>query len=168
MMMIQFFLSKVTVSILALSLIAIAIGYFVTFDNAAYQTEASELANQIASRIDEIAAQNMVEKVYFVYNETKGIHLPPRIGGQYYTLEIGTRIVNIRLRDFGYGAYIHSTVYTFNPDVFKGKKVTSQMLYNYELEHPLMISHTQRFCVDQRYMLVDGLWQYVTFVYVVD
>ncbi len=168
MMMIQFFLSKVTVSILALTLIAMAIGYFVIFDKNAYDVEASQLANQIASRIDEIAAQNMEENIHFVYNGSMGIHLPPRIGNEYYTLEISTRIVEVRMHNYGYAAYLHSTVYTFNPKLLEGKKVTSEMLHEYELKHPVLVSHTDNFCVEQKYMLVDGLWQYVTFVYLLD
>ena len=164
-MMIQFFISKITVSVLALSLIALAIGYFLIFDSAAYDTKASEVADQVASRIDEISAQNMEMKILFVYNNTQGVHLPPRIGSQYYTLEIGTRVVTIRLHDYGYAAYLHSTIYTYNPKILNGKKVTSQMLYHDQLNHSLFISHTQAFYVQQKYMLVDGLWQYVTFIY---
>ncbi len=168
MMMIQFFLSKITVSVLALSLIALAMGYFIIFDKGAYNTEASELANQIASRIDEIASQNMVEKIYFVYNDSMGIHLPPKVGNDYYTLQISTRIVNIQMHNYGYSALIHSKIYTFNPKLLNGKKVSTEMLQQLQHEHPLLTSHLDAFCVDQRYMLVDGLWQYVTFVYVLD
>jgi hypothetical protein len=166
--MIQFFLSKVTVSVIALTLIAMAIGYFVVFDKSAYDVEASQLANEVASRIDEIAAQNMVEKIYFMYNGSMGIHLPAKIGNEYYTLQISTRIVSVRMHNYGYAAYLHSTVYTFNPKLLDGKKVTTEMLHEYQLKYNMVISHTDNFCVEQKYMLVDGLWQYVTFVYLLD
>ncbi len=166
--MIQFFLSKVTVSILSLLLIAVAIGYFLYFDQAAYDTQAKEIANFVASRIDEIASENMQMKVLFVYNDSQGVQLPAKVGDQYYTLEIGTRAIVIRLEGkntFGYASYIHRSIYTFNPSILKGKKVTSEMLEHYQLSHTPLYSHTQAFYVEQKYMLVDGLWTYVTFVY---
>ncbi len=166
--MIDFFLSKVTVSMLSLSLVALAIGYFIFFDNTAYDTKAQEIANLVASRIDEIAAENMEVRALFVYNDSQGIQLPPRIGDQYYTLEISTRTITIRLEGrntYGYSAYLHTQIYTFNPNLLSGKKVTSEMLYQYQTKNAPLYSHTQAFYVQQKHMLVDGLWKYVTFVY---
>ncbi len=166
--MIDFVLSKITVSILSLSLIALAIGYFIYIDEAAYDTQAQQIANMVASRIDEIASQNMEVRALFVYNSSEGIQLPPRIGGQYYTLYIGSRAVTIRLEGrntYGYTAYIHAQVYTFNPKILDGKKVTSEMLYQLQVSKGPLKTHTQAFYVEQKYMLVDGLWKYVTFVY---
>ncbi len=166
--MLQFFLSKITVSFLALSLVALAIGYFIYFSDAAYETKAREITNLVASRIDEIAAQNMEVRVLFVYNNSEGVKLPAKIGDQYYTLEIGTRAITLRLEGrhtFGYASYIHTQIYPFNPALLKGKKVTSEMLYEYQMNHTPLYSHTQAFYVENKYMLVDGLWQYVTFVY---
>ena len=169
--MIDFFLSKITVSVLSLSLVALAIGYFLYFSDAAYEVKAKEVLNLITSRIDEISAQNMEVRVLFVYNNSQGVQLPPKIGDQYYTLEIGTRAVVIRLsgrHTFGYASYLHDQVYPFNPHLLDGKKVTSEMLHKYQMNHTPLISHTQAFYVERKYMLVEGLWQYVTFVYLKD
>ncbi len=166
--MIQFFLSKITVSFLSLSLVALAVGYFLYFDQAAYETQAREIANLVSSRIDEIASQNMEVQVLFVYNNSQGIQLPAKIGSEYYTLEIGTRAIVIRLEGvhtFGYASYIHRQVYTFNPSLLAGKKVTSEMLHQLQIQHTPLESKTQAFYVEQKYMLVDGLYTYVTFVY---
>ncbi len=166
--MIQFFLSKITVSFLSLALVALAIGYFLYFDQAAYDTQAKEVTNLVASRIDEIASQNQEIRVLFVYNDSQGVQLPARIGNQYYTLEIGTRAIVIRFEGkntFGYASYIHRQIYTFNPSLLNGQKVTSEMLHSYQIQHTPLDSHTQAFYVEQKYMLVDGLYTYVTFVY---
>ena len=163
--MLQFILSKITVSILSLSLVALAIGYFVFFNQSAYETQASEIANLVASRIDEIGSQNMVMRVLFSYNHTGSVDLPPKIGGEFYSLEIGGSVVIISMKNYAYASHLHVKIYTFDPAILQGKKVTSEMLYNYSLQYPYIKSNLQWFYVENKYMLVDGLYKYVTFAY---
>ncbi len=163
--MIQFFLSKITVSILSLSLVALAILYFVFFNASAYDTQASEIANLVASRIDEISSQNMVMKVLFSYNHTGSVNLPPKIGGEFYSLQIGGSVVIIRMKNYGYASHIHTKIYTFDPSLLPEGNVTTEMLKKYSNEYPYITSNLQWFYVENRYMLVDGLYTYLTFVY---
>ena len=164
--MIDFTISKITVSALALLLVTVAIGYFYYLNSVAYESEARSVIRFIASKINEVGSREAETKVIMTYNGTY-TSLPPKIMNEYYALFIGGSTIRIVTKSYSTYTYTSVAVHAFNPEILGNysTNLTSEILKKYDIRYPYMESQCEPFVIESKRLLVDGLYSYYVFVY---
>ncbi len=167
--MIDFTLAKITVSSLVLLLVATSIGYFYYLNGMAYESEAKSILRFVASKINELGGREVESKIIFTYNGTN-TSLPPKVMGDYYTIFIGGSTVRIVTKSYSTYTHTNVVVHAFNPELLGNysTNLTSSILKKYDLDYPYIESKCQPFVIESKRILVDGIYSYHIFAYLLD
>lgn len=163
--MIDFTLSKIIVSMVVLFLVAMSLGYFKYLDEVQRESSARAIVRFIASKINEIGSRE-VETVVIITFDGNYTSIPSKIGDEYYTLFIGGTSVRIVTRTYSTYAYTTVPVHAFSPEIiFQYQNLTSEDLKNLDIKYPYVEIRRQPFVIENRRILVDGIYSYHVFVY---
>ncbi|MEM3395708.1 MAG: hypothetical protein QW620_07675 [Thermoplasmata archaeon] len=164
----EFVSSKVVVTATVLILISVAVGFFLNQRETNYTyTEMNNVVNVIGNGVNDMISIQADANMTFTY-DTKapfGTHLPGLINGKAYKLEFTKDQVVLRRENaavsFKFAAKIHLwkwTILTPEP--------TKSDIYIQDTNHPsLTLDSGKDFIVETKRLLVDGEYQYHTFLY---
>ncbi|MEM3444468.1 MAG: hypothetical protein QW115_00665 [Thermoplasmata archaeon] len=164
----EFVSSKVVVTATVLILIAVAVGFFMNQRETNYTySEMNNVVNVIGNGVNDMLSIQADANLTFTY-DTKalyGTHLPSMINGKPFTLEFTKDQVVLRRENsavsFKFAAKIHLWKWTI-----LSPEPTKSDIYIQDTNHPsLTLNSGKDFIVETKRLLVDGEYQYHTFLY---
>lgn len=167
--MIDFTISKIVVSMLVLFLVASSILYFTHLNEVGKESKARAIVRFVASKINEVGSKEIETAVILTFNGTY-TSLPPKVGDEYYSLFIGGTSVRIVLKRYSTFLYTSVPVHAFSPDVLSNYhyNLTSEVLKGLDLKYPYIEVNCQPFVIENRRILVDGIYYNHVFVYLLE
>lgn len=164
----EFVSSKVVVTATVLILIAVAVGFFLHQRETNYTyAEMNNVVNVIGNGVNDMLSIQANATLTFTYDSKApyGIHLPGLINGKPYKLEFTKDQVVLRRANsavsFKFAAKIHLWHWNILPAEPTKEDINSQ-----DEAHPMLeLDSGKDFIVDTKRLLVDGEYQYHTFLY---
>jgi hypothetical protein len=165
--MLLWFLSKVFISVAAVALIALTISFFMMEREVYADIELQNTVDIIGDTINEVSSIHGNVTVTITFDkDVEGVFLPTKIMGKPYEITVYRDIVVLTRDTTQVSSRFISSVHCWKPSPTEKLEWTSMELMEQDLSnYYLELSSGQDLFVEQRLLLVDGEYQYHTFVY---
>lgn len=171
--MIDWFVSKVTMSFAVSSLIILSFVFFSTVihEDRLTNDALQDVADEIANKINQALSFPGMVRYNATYQEdpsTTGLHLPIRINAKNYDLLFTRGSVTLSLGSERRTAHFSNQVHLFGPGELPEERITSGGLWTLDGRHlTLRTVSGNDFVVENIPKVIDGKFTYVTLAYVV-
>lgn len=169
--MIDWALSKIVMSIAAISFIALAIVFFgnIMEENNVNDIQFKETADRIAKQVSETLSFNGELRSNFTFRSNKTNRaelLPLEINDEKYTLTFYRTSVKIDYSSSSISSQFTGKVHLFDPEMIPDIDVTSKWISDLDAGYYNQTIHSGvDFVVENQLRIVDGKYSFLTFIY---
>jgi hypothetical protein len=165
--MLDWYFSKIVMSIIAVALMLLCIGFFVVHKENYDVLGLQDIADRIACSVNELNGIYADVRINMTFDPQRpGTYLQPEVGGKPYIIEIGCTMVIIRQGSSAVTSRFVYDIHLWNP--YAEPEWTQEEIDTLDSENRLMepIFSGNDFILERKSIVVDGELQYHTFIYI--
>lgn len=169
--MIDWMVSKIVMSILAVGLIVVSFAFFsdVLREDHAADVTMQDIADRVAEKIDQIGSfqGEIRQNVTFKDDPSAtGLNLPIHLEDEEYRISFTQGSVSVERLSETRSSDLSVSVHLFGPDELPDNEITSERLREKDREHRrLSLGSGTGFVIENVPKIVDGEYLYVTLLY---